>query len=66
MADAGVGVREGDGDDEEDRRLAVLLHKQPLEMYAFLLGWLVGVMEKVGGGKGSSEDVVAGRTKVRQ
>ncbi len=63
MVDAGVG--EGDADEEEEKRLAVLQHKQPLEMYAFLLGWLVGVMEKVGNGKGGGEDVVpTGRGKV--
>jgi condensin complex subunit 1 len=61
------GIQQDD-DDAEDHRQAYLMHKQPLEMYAFLMLWLVQASEKVAsksaGGEGGDQMVAAGRGKV--
>ncbi len=57
-----------DAEDDEDRRQAYLAHRQPLEMYAFLLMWFVQGAEKIGSGSGAqggAEEAVAPRGKVR-
>lgn len=61
-------------DDAETQEQAFLMHRRPLEMYAFLLFWMVKVGERLGGRKemGADEGEVAevpatrgGRGKVR-
>jgi condensin complex subunit 1 len=62
------GMQQDNEDDAEDRRQAYLMHKQPLEMYAFLMQWLVQASEKVAskseGAEGGDQVAVTGRGKV--